>query len=47
MKKANYDVGGDKDRFSSPLRSDHQTVNLLQNARTMEQVKKAWYKSSV
>ena len=34
-----------KDKFS-PQTSEHQTVNLLQNARTVEQLKKSWYKSS-
>ena len=33
------------DKFS-PQRSDHQTVNLFQNARAMEQLKKRWYRSS-
>ena len=36
----------DKDKFSPP-RSDHQTVNLFQNACTVERLKKRWYKSSV
>ena len=34
-----------KNKFS-PQRSDHQAVNLFQNACTVEQLKKRWYKSS-
>ena len=34
-----------KDKFSSQT-SDHQTVNLFQNARTVEQCKERWHKSS-